>query len=261
MSSQTATPADNEPNVCFFETLQPSWRFPLRVALISFRAASLASRLLSSRCSACCAPPAVHKPCIIPYLAGSFVVDGGCLSHTRGRPRLRRKRGKKKPWCHPESSIIIPILFPAQKDHLLAAHDSVRRKKTERCGVQTPRPAPLCLLTRLFRPPGLTRGAVCLSFMSGNLILRCRLVVRVFFSDFLIVITTTSSVSLLWAPTLNEISRLKGKKWIKGTCHRNVGEEFSSAKCDFEIFWACSGEFVRRKISPKASLFESCDSG
>lgn len=30
-----------------------------------FRAAYLASRLLSSRCSACCAPPAAHKPCII----------------------------------------------------------------------------------------------------------------------------------------------------------------------------------------------------
>lgn len=44
------------------------------------------------------------------------------------RPTALKKKEKKNPECHPESSIIVPILFPAQKDHLLAARDSVRRE-------------------------------------------------------------------------------------------------------------------------------------
>lgn len=108
LCSKTATSAGNKPNV----------------SLVSFQDASLASRFLSSRCSAYCAPPGA----LAVYNVGSGR-ELCCwrrlfIAHKR---LTARKKKEEQNQCHPESSIIVPILFPTQKDHLLAALDSVRR--------------------------------------------------------------------------------------------------------------------------------------
>lgn len=141
-----------------------------------------------------------------------------------------------------------PHLVSPQKDHLLAAHESVREENRAPLRSNT-QPAFLSLSWQVYSSPGF--DAWCrvflwrhhnLSFMSGKLILWCALLSGCFFSSRYYLHLSrffASSVSeTFWVLTLNEISRHRGEKWIKGTWHQ---------KCTgrFYFLWRTSSRFWR----------------
>lgn len=81
-----------------------------------FRATRLASRRLSSRCSA----RYNTQPCIIQALAGSFVVSQEVVYHTQETVLKTRNATQSAPLSCPSCV--------SSKDHLLAAHESLREE-------------------------------------------------------------------------------------------------------------------------------------